>query len=388
MTTNIRVTPKPSRGPTNAPSKDHHVGNPPASFRNPWPSAGEKAGLGALLSARFGSERNFVPVPQGPNGTRSEELVKVVKPDFGAEKKDKLRATWLGHASVLVEFPAATGAERGIRILFDPVFSERTSPSTWFGPKRYSPTPCTLDELPQVDVICVSHNHYDHLDHATITQLKSRGQVHFFAALGNKAWFTQHILCKDDEVTELDWWDSCEVAVDGVGSVTLTCTPAQHTSGRTPFDAGQTLWSSWVAENDAKKFYFAGDTAYQAVETPAPCPAFKDIGELLGPFDMSFLPIGLYSPAHLLGKVHATPEQSLCIHQDIRSKTSIGMHYGTFRGGISGQYEDVRAPPRRWREVAIKNGVWCGGGIEGNGDPADTSTEGIGLCHLGETVAV
>jgi N-acyl-phosphatidylethanolamine-hydrolysing phospholipase D len=388
MTTNIKVTPKPSRGPTNAPSKDHHVGNPPTSFHNPWPSAGEKAGLGALLSARFGSERNFVPVPQGPNGARSEELVKVVKPDFGAEKKDKLRATWLGHASVLVEFPAATGAERGIRVLFDPVFSERTSPSTWFGPKRYSPTPCTLDELPQVDVICISHNHYDHLDHATITQLKSRGHVHFFAALGNKAWFTQHILCKDDEVTELDWWESCEVAVDGVGSITLTCTPAQHTSGRTPFDAGQTLWSSWVAENDAKKFYFAGDTAYQAVNTPAPCPAFKDIGESLGPFDMSFLPIGLYSPKHLLGKVHAAPEQSLRIHQDIKSKISIGMHYGTFRGGISGQYEDVREPPRRWHEVAIKNGIWCGGGVEGNGDPADTSTEGIGLCHLGETVTV
>jgi L-ascorbate metabolism protein UlaG (beta-lactamase superfamily) len=388
MTTNIKVTPKPSRGPTNAPSKDHHVGNPPTSFHNPWPSAGEKAGLGALLSARFGSERNFVPVPQGPNGTRSEELVKVVKPDFGAEKKDKLRATWLGHASVLVEFPAATGAERGIRVLFDPVFSERTSPSTWFGPKRYSPTPCTLDELPQVDVVCISHNHYDHLDHATITQLKARGQVHFFAALGNKAWFTQHILCKDDEVTELDWWGSCEVAVDGIGSITLTCTPAQHTSGRTPFDAGQTLWSSWVAENDTKKFYFAGDTAYQAVDTPAPCPAFKDIGELLGPFDMSFLPIGLYSPAHLLGKVHATPEQSLRIHQDIRSRTSIGMHYGTFRGGISGQYEDVREPPRRWREVAIKHDIWRGGGVEGNGDPADTSIEGVGLCHLGETVAV
>ena len=347
MTATIEVKSKPSRGPTSAQSKDHHVGNPPTSFRNPWPSAGVKAGPVALLSARFGSERNFVPVPQGPDGTRSEELVKVIKPDFGKEKKDKLRATWLGHASVLVEFPAATGAERGIRVLFDPVFSERTSPSTWFGPKRYSPTPCTLDELPQVDVICMSHNHYDHLDFDTVARLKSRGQIHFFAALGNKAWFKQHIHCKDDEMTELDWWESCELAVDGIGSITLTCTPAQHTSGRTPFDAGQTLWSSWVVEDDAKKFYFAGDTAYQAVGTPAPCPAFKDIGELLGPFDMSFLPIGLYSPEHLLGKVHATPEQSLRIHQDIRSKISIGMHYGTFRGGISGQYEAVQEPPRR-----------------------------------------
>jgi N-acyl-phosphatidylethanolamine-hydrolysing phospholipase D len=388
MAANITTTTKPSRSPTNLPSKDHHVGAPPTAFRNPWPSAGEKNGLSALLSARFGSERNFVPIPQGPNGTRSEELVKVIKPDFGDKKKEKLRATWLGHASVLVEFPAAIGTERGVRILFDPVFSERTSPSTWFGPKRYSLTPCTLDELPQVDVICISHNHYDHLDYETITQLKSRGRVHFFAALGNKSWFKQHIHCKDDEVTELDWWESCEVAVDGIGSITLTCTPAQHTSGRTPFDAGQTLWSSWAVENDSKKFYFAGDTAYQAVNTSAPCPAFKEIGDSIGPFDMSFLPIGLYSPEHLLGKVHATPEQSLRIHEDIKSKLSIGMHYGTFRGGISGQYEDVREPPRKWREAAIKNDIWCGGGVEGNGDPADTSNEGIGLCLIGETVVV
>jgi len=347
MTANITTTAKPSRGPTNPPSKDHHIGTPPTAFRNPWPSAGEKPGLGALFSARFGSERNFVPVPQGPNGTRSEELVRVVKPDFGAGKKDKLRATWLGHASVLVEFPTAAGAERGLRVLFDPVFSERTSPSTWFGPKRYSPTPCKLDELPQVDVVCISHNHYDHLDYDTITQLKSRSRLHFFAALGNKSWFKQHIHCKDDEVTELDWWESRELVVDGIGSITLTCTPAQHTSGRTPFDAGQTLWSSWAVEDNTKKFYFAGDTAYQAVNTPAPCPAFKDIGKLIGPFDMSFLPIGLYSPEHLLGKVHATPEQSLRIHEDVKSKLSIGMHYGTFRGGISGQYEPVLEPPRR-----------------------------------------
>jgi N-acyl-phosphatidylethanolamine-hydrolysing phospholipase D len=386
MPANVRVTSRPlSKHP---PSKDHHVGSPPASFRNPWPSAGEKAGLGALLSARFGSERNFVPVPQGPGSARSEELVKVVKPDFAVDKKDKLRATWIGHASVLVEFPAAAEVERGVRVLFDPVFSERTSPSTWFGPKRYSPTPCTIDELPEVDIICISHNHYDHLDYDTVTQLKRKGQVHFFAALGNKSWFKQHIHCQDDEVTELDWWESCDISVDGIGSVTLTCTPAQHTSGRTPLDAGQTLWCSWAAESDSKKFYFAGDTAYQAVNTPAPCPAFKEIGENLGPFDMSFLPIGLYAPEHLLGKVHATPEQSLRIHQDIQSKLSIGMHYGTFRGGISGQYEDVREPPRRWREVAIKNDIWCGGGVEGSGGSVNSSVEGVGLCNIGETVAL
>jgi len=331
-----------------------------------------------------------VPVPQGPNGTRSEELVKVVRPDFGSDRKHKLRATWIGHASVLVEFPVQSGAERGLRVLFDPVFSERTSPFTWFGPKRYSPTPCTLDELPEVDVVCISHDHYDHLDYATVSRLqqKGRGRVHFFVGLGIKTWFKQHIHCQDEEVTELDWWDSCDVVVEDVGRVSLTCTPTQHTSGRTPFDAGQTLWCSWAIEGLDNKMYFSGDTAYQAVGTPSPCPVFKQIGEALGPFDIAFLGIGLYSPPSLLGNVHSTPEQSICIHQDIRSKLSIGMHYGTVRGGVSGQYEDVREPPKRWREAALQSGIWSGGGVEGGGGPVDCEKQGVGLCHIGETVAV
>ena len=390
MPNHITVTPRPSRNPDPTHAKDHHVGQPPTSFRNPWSSAGEKNVLGALLSARFGSERTFVPVPQGPNGTRSEELVKVVKPDFGVDEKHKLRTTWIGHASVFVEFPVKSGAERGVRVLFDPVFSERTSPFTWFGPKRYSPTPCTLDELPEVDIICISHDHYDHLDYDTISRLQQKyhGKIHFFVGLGIKNWFKQHVHCRDEEVTELDWWDSCDVAVEGVGEVSLTCTPTQHTSGRTPFDAGQTLWCSWAVEGLDKKLYFSGDTAYQAVGTPSPCPAFEEIGAVLGPFDIALLAIGLYSPPALLGKVHSTPEQSLCIHQDIRSKLSIGMHYGTFRGGISGQYEDVREPPKRWREAALKEDLWCGGGVEGDGGHVNCDKQGVGLCHIGETVAV
>lgn len=258
------------------------------------------------------------------------------------------------------------------------------------GPKRYSPTPCTLEELPDVDIVCISHNHYDHLDHSTVSYLrkKSQGRVHFFVGLGSKSWFKQHVQCQESEVTETDWWDSCDVCVKDVGNITLTCAPTQHFSRRTPFDGAQTLWCSWVAESSTKKLYFSGDTAYQAVDTPAPCPAFKEIGENLGPFDMAFLPIGLYSPPKMMGSVHATPEQSLCIHADIKSKLSIGMHYGTVRGGISAQYEDVREPPKRWREAASKAGVWRGGGVEGDGDPIDVGSEGVGLCHIGETVAV
>ena len=330
-----------------------------------------------------------MPVPEGPNGLRSEELVKVRKPDWGEKQTNRLRATWIGHASFLVETPAVKGAERGVRILFDPVFSERTSPVGWFGPKRYTPTPCSIAELPDVDLVCISHNHYDHLDYHTVTELyKSRkGKIHFFVASNNKSWFTKNI-CQPSEVSELDWWDSIEVKIEGVGSVKLTCLPCQHASARSGWDQGHALWCSWGLEAGGKKLYFAGDTGYQAVDTPSPCPVFKQIGQALGPFDVSLIPMGLFKPPSFMGGVHSAPEQSIQIHKEVKSKLTIGMHYGTVRGGVSGQYEDVREPPRRWHDAAEKEGLWCGGGVAGKGQPINTSKEGVCLCDIGETVAV
>ncbi|TKA31119.1 hypothetical protein B0A50_02088 [Salinomyces thailandicus] len=368
-------------------TKAHH--RPNGGYRNPWESYRE-VGASEAFKLRFGShpEKNFVPVPQGPNGTRSDELVKVRKPDWGLQQKGKLRATWIGHASFLIELPAQAGAERGVRILCDPVFSERTSPSQWFGPKRYTPTPCSLDELPDVDVVCISHNHYDHLDYTAVQHIyNKRGKnVHFLAALGNKKWFTQHVGCEEDQATELDWWDGCELDVKTYGKVRLTCCPTQHGSGRFINDQGHTLWCSWAIEGNGKRLFFAGDTAYQAQGTPSPCPAFKHVGKALGPFDLALLPIGLMSPHSWMGSVHATPEQSLQIHKEVKSKLSIGIHWGTVRGGISAHYEDVRDPPRRWHAAAEKESLWRGGGPEGT--PLDSAGEGVGLCEIGETVTV
>ncbi|EGP85430.1 uncharacterized protein MYCGRDRAFT_95030 [Zymoseptoria tritici IPO323] len=391
MSSNIKVTELPSQSSYPTRQKEHHVGNPPTSFKNPWPSFREYSKW-EVFKLRFGNnpDRNFVPVPQGHDGTRSDELVKVLKPEWGLEQKDRLRATWIGHASFLVETAAEPGAERGVRILFDPLFSERTSPVSFFGPKRYTPTPCSLDELPDVDAICISHDHYDHLDYATIIHLYQRrkGRIHFFVGLNVKAWFTQHIGCASSEVTELDWWDTRELQVECIGKAQLTCCPTQHFSGRTGFDAGNTLWCSWALKTDKHNLYFAGDTAYQAKDTPSACPIFKEIGEKLGPFDLSLQPIGLYSPPQISGAVHVTPEQSLEIHKEVKSKLTIGMHYGTVRGGLSMVFEDVRVPPRRWREAAEKEGIWCGGGVEGDGSKVNVGKEGVGLCHVGETVSI
>ena len=390
MSPPITITSLPSRQPDIKSAKDHHVGSPPTSFKNPWPSF-HGLTFGTAWNTRFGShpEKNFVPVPEGPNGSRSDQLVKVRKPDWGADRKECLKSTWIGHASFLVETPATGNADRGIRVLFDPVFSERTSPVTFLGPKRYTPTPCSVSDLPEVDIVCISHNHYDHLDINTVTELYQRRKekIHFVVPLNDKGWFVKNV-CPAEQVTELDWWDCRDVNVEGVGTITITCTPSQHGSSRVGWDQNRSLWTSWALETESRKLFFAGDTAYQAVNTPSPCPAFEQIGEVFGGFDLAMVPIGLFKPQSFMGGVHAAPEQSIEIHKEIRSKLSIGMHYGTVRGGISGQYEDVTEPPRRWREAAEKEGMWCGGGIEGQGMPVDVKKEGVGLCDVGETIAV
>ncbi|MCJ1391386.1 hypothetical protein MMC18_004250 [Xylographa bjoerkii] len=376
----------------------HYVGNPPTAFQNPWASFISHSPL-KVLQTRFSKDRNFVPVPP------RDELVAIRKPDWG-HAKTGLKSTWIGHASFLVETTANNEGTRGVRALFDPVWSERTSPVTFAGPKRYTPPPCPLSEIPDVDLVVISHNHYDHLDVDTILALYRRrsGHIHFFCALGNASWFVGAGIPRD-AVTELDWWHGVRVDVPGAGSIHLTCTPSQHFSGRSLwYLPGSTLWCSWVLEEvppsatDAalpaptpasisRKLFFAGDTGYRSIPASHPtpnahasdptlphCPAFADIGARFGPFDLALLPIGLYSPRVMLSPVHCSPEDSLCIHRDVRSKRSIGMHWGTVRGGISAQFEDVREPPRRWREAAEREGLWASGECA--------------LCEVGETVVV
>jgi N-acyl-phosphatidylethanolamine-hydrolysing phospholipase D len=344
MDSPISVTVLPPASPRTADQLSHHEGNPPTSFRNPWPSAGpEKSGLSALKFKLF-SGRGILPLPP------VKELVPVRSPDWGVGRKG-LKATWFGHASFYVETSARHGAERGIGIMFDPVFSERMSPVPFLGPKRFVPLPCKLEDVPPVDLIVISHSHYDHLDLATITEVYGKcgtGNVHFLCGLGLKKWFISCGITESD-VTELDWWDARKIEIKSIGSVNLVCTPSQHGSARSPSDSRQTLWCSWVleetAENDsdvpAKKLFFSGDTGYRyvsATDTSGPaCPAFAEIGEIYGPIDLALLPIGCFLPREFMSNVHASPEDSICIHKDIRSKKSIGMHYGTIRAGISGQ---------------------------------------------------
>ncbi|KIW10522.1 hypothetical protein PV08_11486 [Exophiala spinifera] len=368
--------------------KLHHIGNPPKGFHNPWPSFhGHSGGLLGPLKLRFARDRpEFVPVPTDRDG-----LVPVQKVDF-TNSNPGFKVTWIGHASFLLQTSRPDGACRGINILCDPVFSERTSPFSWLGPKRYTPTPCRLTELldsVDIDVVLISHNHYDHADEATLKAIyaKSPSNVHFLVGLHNARWLTSFGVDRA-YITELDWWDGAEIGVENVGSVRITCTPTQHFSSRWINDRNHDLWCSYAIhdlnEASKKKLYFAGDTAYRSIpsqhmtreeEDAQPvCPTFKQVGQLLGPFDLALLPIGLCEPRDFMSNVHANSWDSIRIHQDVRSKRSIGMHWGTVRGGLSMYYEDVRTPPKNWKIAAEEAGLKWG--------------EEIGLMDIGETLVL
>ncbi|SPQ99824.1 unnamed protein product (mitochondrion) [Plasmodiophora brassicae] len=264
----------------------HHVAS--GGFCNPWPSFRFSAGFRKFAKLMLGADwKRATPPPPA-------ELVKVVAPDWArisADKPATMLLTWMGHAAMLLSLPS------GQRILFDPCWSDRCSPVQFAGPRRYTPPPCPLADLPPIDAVVISHNHYDHLDLNTIKDLAARNpDAIFFAPLGNAAWFRSVAV---PNAVECDWWDEYEV---GGSDLHIACTPCQHFTGRSLTDRFQTLWSSWVVTCGASKFYFAGDTGYRTVlededEDAVPtCPVFKQIGERYGPFDLAAIPIGAYSP--------------------------------------------------------------------------------------------
>ncbi|KAI8825665.1 beta-lactamase superfamily domain-containing protein [Fimicolochytrium jonesii] len=264
-----------------------------------------------------------------------------------------IQATWLGHATFLIQM-------EGVNILCDPVFSHRCSPFSFMGPARFTPPACTIPELLEevkVDVVIISHNHYDHLDVETIKALGP--EVHYFVPLRNKAWFDSYSY---PHVTELDWWNEQTLTLPGDRQLKIACTPCQHFSGRGVLDRMATLWASWViiGQKHGKRFYFAGDTGYRSVSkagtTTTTCPAFPQIGTTYGPFDLSCIPIGAYSPRHIMSPVHCAPEDSVELHKDVKSKKSVGMHWGTFVLTD----EPVNEPPVRLRKAAEGAGLGVG----------------------------
>ncbi|KAJ2761249.1 Protein-lysine N-methyltransferase efm4, partial [Coemansia sp. BCRC 34490] len=313
-------------------------------FTNPWASFTHPP-ISHFLKYAASSGFSNAATQSVKEGGRAPEVVELDRQAIDAPAT--LQVTWLGHASLLVQLDGAT-------ILCDPVFSQRCSPSQLIGPKRYTQAPCSVRDLPHIDALVLSHNHYDHLDWHTLKELSARfPDIQAFAPLGN-----QEILASIGfkNISIADWWDEFNVSFGG-RSLTLACTPAQHMTARGLLDRMATLWSSWVFRGPSGcKFYFSGDTAYSAVygnPDKAECPVFKQIGQVYGPFDLAAIAIGAYSPEELFGGMHANPEQAVSIHQDIGSRKSIAIHWGTFVLTS----EPIDEPPRRLRDAVAAAGL-------------------------------
>ncbi|KAK7043994.1 Protein-lysine N-methyltransferase efm4 [Paramarasmius palmivorus] len=358
---------------------DHWVNNKGTHFINPWPSW--KPDSWDVIGFMYDLYANPPKIIQ----EQLDEKLPIRKPTWGLDSKEnssKIKATWLGHACFLVELPAVSPLSRGARILFDPVFSDRCSPSQHMGPKRYTPPPCPADDIPEVDAIVISHNHYDHLDTPTITTLFKRKRIpHIFAPLGNQSYFDSlHI--PRDHTHILDWWDSRRVEVEippgdvqgpsGKAVFDVTCTPGQHRTGRGIFDHFKSLWAGWVVEevrepqdgSNGSKIYFAGDTGYRTVlkgqdENKVPvCPAFKQIGERWGSFDLALLPIGAYLPRPMMSRVHCSPQDSVRVFQDIRAKRALAMHWGTWVLTNEPVFEPPKLLAEECKKVGIEDGAF------------------------------
>lgn len=269
--------------------------------------AAQHGSLLAFLKARFrsGEWASYEPdVYQVPTA-----VPELAKPD---EEQDIASVTWIGHATVLVQ-------HQGINVLTDPMFSDFASPIGFAGPKRFTPPALTLDQLPPIDVVVISHDHYDHLDKPSIAKLGN--QPKYFVPLGIKAWLEGQGVASE-RITELNWWEEAEVEVRGQ-RLKVAATPAQHFSGRGLFDRNKRLWSSWLLRWDSYSVWFGGDTGYNPVQ-------FKEIGTRYPGIDLGIIPIGAYAPRWFMGTVHVDPAEAVQIHRDIGARRSFGIHWGAF----------------------------------------------------------
>jgi L-ascorbate metabolism protein UlaG (beta-lactamase superfamily) len=216
--------------------------------------------------------------------------------------------TFVGHATFLLQFA-------GLNVLTDPIWSERCSPVSWAGPKRVRAPGIPFEALPRIDLVLLSHNHYDHLDLPTLRQLHAAHRPLIVTTLGNRPFLAEEGI---EHVVELDWWQA-HVPRPGVK---VTVTPSLHFAARGFGDRFKTLWGGFVLATAAGKVWFAGDSGY--------FDGFKTIGERLGPFDLGLIPIGAYEPRWFMEPVHCTPAEAMRIHRDARARRSLAMHFGCF----------------------------------------------------------
>ena len=276
--------------------------------RTPWPASVENT-----------------PYPAPPDDVRAGEAA----------------VTFIGHASFLLRLD-------GVTILTDPVFSERCSPVSWAGPRRVRAPGLALAALPRIDLVLLSHNHYDHMDLPTLRQLHRRDAPPIITTLGNT-----RTLRGTGAVQELDWWQSTRL-----GALEITATPARHFARRGLRDLGRSLWAGFMLRGPSGALLFCGDSGTG--------PHWRAIHDRLGPPGLALVPIGAYEPRWMMAPVHMNPEEAVQAHIDLGAKRSIGMHFGTFQLTD----EAIDAPVTRLAEAAAARGVAEAFGVLGFGETA------------------
>ncbi len=307
------------------PDRAHHT---ESGFRNI--DYQDDKGLGAFLKWRW--QRLFKESPadreyQFELDRSQHALLK--------DNHDRASITWLGHATFLLQF-------KGLNILTDPHLTKRASPFSWFGPKRQVPVPIEMQQLPAIDVLLISHDHYDALDTGTIELVLAHNQQHpltIIVPLGLKDWFSEQEFkaAADIHLIELDWQQSYTLK-----DVNFTAEPSQHWSKRGLFDAYERLWASWVISADQQRIFFAGDTGY--------ADHFRQLGEKYNGFNLALLPIGAYEPRWFMRGYHVNPQEAVQIHQDLQARYSVAMHWGTF---ILSD-EPLDEPPHELRQALLE----------------------------------
>ncbi len=266
-------------------------------FDNPLPQASMP--MWGILKAWIGGDQIRNPDAPLPMDTLDPA-------GYATPPASGLRLSWIGHSTFLIEIDGKT-------ILTDPVWGPRASPSSWIGPERFHPPPIAIADLPPLDAVIISHDHYDHLDYPSIRALADR-DVPFHVPLGVGSHL-EYWGIPSDRIHEYDWWDTADL-----GGLTLAATPSRHFSGRAPGGEKSTLWCSWALVGPRNRAYFSGDSAL--------FPGFGDIGEKYGPFDVALIENGAYNA--MWRDVHLGPEQAVAAHRMVRGELLVPIHWGTF----------------------------------------------------------
>jgi N-acyl-phosphatidylethanolamine-hydrolysing phospholipase D len=312
-------------------SAAHHA--PDGSFRNPWPDS-EPHGWRDVLRWT-GERRRQTRVETPAQGTfpMSSPVI-----SYPRASDTTFAATWIGHSTVLLQFG-------GLNLLTDPVFSQRAFPVQWMGPRRVMNPALPIDAPPPLDIVMLSHNHYDHLDKPAVKRIaRAHPRTTWIVPLGLGAYIRRWGV---REIIELDWWQQAVL-----NAFRVTATPARHFSARRIGDRNRSLWCGFAFEVEGKRAYIAGDTAYH--------PEFGEVGARCGPFDFVMIPIGAYDPRWFMRIVHVDPEEAVHIYEDLIAPYAdkppplmLGIHWGTFRLTDEPMDEPPRRTVARWRDGGL-----------------------------------